>query len=608
MADDGAFDEFSTEYSATVAEHLKGRWPPDWIAAFEFDACMKADDEKEVFFGRDAATGDPVVLRATIGDAPDSADAEAELLRHLNHPGIPKVYRSCVELGSSFIAREFFPGDPLDRVVRHHTLSPAETTVVARQIAEILTYLHSQNPPVVHRDLKPANIIQCDDGTIALTDFGIARTVKDDADTDTRLLGTLGYAPPEQFGYAQSTPQTDIYALGVVMLFLLTGSTDRTDLATKVTDPHLRGIIAKCLEFDPRARFQSADEVLKRLKHDDKWKQKVVTGVGAPVLAVALFTGGWVANDLVTGPSAPSTGPSNTFSPSDVTSTPGNSDWPVIPAPAGVGSYADGGNYPGNITNGGFAVASESQVFVATETGIVVLNGDGSPAGHLAVTDVSSLSYFDGLLYFLSGDTIARMNPEASVPDELRTVLGGRVYVDSSHLYFEDGINGALTQANLIAQDTRVADDLSDVQYRLIGAGWEIVARGVDAELSAVDFASGRVYPLGVNAADATLWDGVLYYSQPDGTHRRDLASGDDSVLSSDTYRHMVATPTGLFGVSPSGTLAVVHVDGSTSTLVPHAVGSFCLAGGWIVYQDGGDSGPLRMMKTDGTADQSVPS
>ncbi|MGI6689201.1 MAG: serine/threonine protein kinase [Christensenellales bacterium] len=105
----------------------------------------------------------------------------------------------------------------------------------------MLTYLHGQTPAVIHRDIKPENIIRTSEKDIRLIDFGIARTFREDTDTDTQVIGTKPYMAPEQFGSEQSDNRADIYALGMVMLFLATGKPDRLLLKTaypyKSADP-----------------------------------------------------------------------------------------------------------------------------------------------------------------------------------------------------------------------------------------------------------------------------------------------------------------------------------------------------------------------------------
>lgn len=123
--------------------------------------------------------------------------------------------------------------------------------------------LHSAfEPPLIHRDIKPSNVIAPVHGTIALIDFGIARIYNPVGETDTVHLGTRSYAPPEQFGFGQTTVCSDVYSLGATLFCLLTGreatSTDRTAEFAAIEDSAFRGIVSRACAFDPHARYASA--------------------------------------------------------------------------------------------------------------------------------------------------------------------------------------------------------------------------------------------------------------------------------------------------------------------------------------------------------------
>ena len=123
-----------------------------------------------------------------------------------------------------------------------------------KQVIEGVGFLHKHG--IVHRDIKPSNVILTEDGRIILIDLNAAKFTNEFKDRDTRLIGTKGFAAPEQFGFGSSTPQTDIYALGVLMKTLLSDS---------VTNKKLSVIINKCLELNPDDRFKSVIQLKTRL-------------------------------------------------------------------------------------------------------------------------------------------------------------------------------------------------------------------------------------------------------------------------------------------------------------------------------------------------------
>lgn len=105
----------------------------------------------------------------------------------------------------------------------HGVLSEENAAFVIRSLCDILHKLHGNLPPIIHRDIKPSNIIFSSDGVVKLIDFNAARELRAEQNEDTRLMGTRRFAAPEQYGFGQSDPRTDIYALGITFYYMLTG-------------------------------------------------------------------------------------------------------------------------------------------------------------------------------------------------------------------------------------------------------------------------------------------------------------------------------------------------------------------------------------------------
>ncbi len=212
---------------------------------------------------------DPHATPDEQAQAADQFRHEAAILAHLSHPNLPNVYDYFEENGRFYLVMDYIPGETLaDRLSRSPKgLPPEEVVAWGIQLCDVLDYLHNQNPPVIFRDMKPANVMITPEGTIKLIDFGVARLFDPGKRTDTLKMGTAGYAPPEQYaGQGQTTPRSDIYALGVTLHELLTGD-DPTTHPFTFTPPHrlnpavspsLSATVMRAVSLDPADRFPSA--------------------------------------------------------------------------------------------------------------------------------------------------------------------------------------------------------------------------------------------------------------------------------------------------------------------------------------------------------------
>ena len=167
-------------------------------------------------------------------------------LQSCRHPYLPKLYEVIIADDSTTVIEEYIEGQSLGNA----ELSEKQLLSAVKELCSVLEFLHGKD--IIHRDVKPSNIILAKDGHIRLIDFDASRMPKDDLEQDTRLLGTRGYAPPEQYGFAQTDARADIYAFGITMKQLL---------GDKAQKPCYRRIIQKCINLDPDKRFQSAKQV-----------------------------------------------------------------------------------------------------------------------------------------------------------------------------------------------------------------------------------------------------------------------------------------------------------------------------------------------------------
>src|SRR5260221_705965 len=148
-------------------------------------------------------------------EAMDSFRFEADTLMRLRHPNLPRVYGRFSEGARHYLVMDFIQGQTLEQrqeAAGGKALAERDVLGWAAQLCAVLGYLHMQRPPIIFRDLKPANIMVTANGQIKLIDFGIARVFAPGRTRDTQVLGTPGFAPPEQYGKAQTDARADIYA------------------------------------------------------------------------------------------------------------------------------------------------------------------------------------------------------------------------------------------------------------------------------------------------------------------------------------------------------------------------------------------------------------
>ena len=175
-----------------------------------------------------------------------------QTLQKIKSPYLPKIFVIQENDNHLILIEEYIKGKTLDQ----QSFSKDEVKDIMHQLCECLDSLHKLNPPIIHRDIKPENIIY-HDNKVTLLDFGIARFLDSKKNKDTLILGSVGYAAPEQFGFQQSNPQTDIYALGKLMNYLLNGSLEHQDNIPL----DLKHIIIKATQLDYKNRYNSVKEM-----------------------------------------------------------------------------------------------------------------------------------------------------------------------------------------------------------------------------------------------------------------------------------------------------------------------------------------------------------
>ncbi len=185
-----------------------------------------------------------------------SADAYLPLIG-IKHPNLCRVHR--VIPGENAVVTEYVEGRVLSA---ERPMPEGEVRMIGISLFSALNELHKNN--IIHKDIKPSNIMLTNDGTVKVIDYGISRTFKPGGTSDTVNLGTRGYAPPEQFGFAQTDFRSDIYAAGVTLFELLTGGKPIDKLSEY--SGALKPVIRKCVSLDPAMRYSSAEEAKRALE------------------------------------------------------------------------------------------------------------------------------------------------------------------------------------------------------------------------------------------------------------------------------------------------------------------------------------------------------
>lgn len=242
------------EYKSDLQNPYKGMADEDLLEIMSFeevdyidgreDIVIVKDENERRFVKKILSTYDKSVYRYLMENP----------VEHM--PRILGVYEGANYL---LVIEEYIEGITLDRMLEQESLSKELAVNIAKDVCVILKDLHSRENPIIHRDVKPSNIMITKEGERILLDINVAKWVKEEAE-DTRLLGTLYYAAPEQLGYgfSASSEKTDIYAVGVLLNVLLTGKLPKEEKAGGT----LWNIIERCISLNVEERFSDQELIV----------------------------------------------------------------------------------------------------------------------------------------------------------------------------------------------------------------------------------------------------------------------------------------------------------------------------------------------------------
>jgi len=221
---------------------------------YEIIRVLSQKNESTVLLLRNRAADKKLVLRRYSAPVP-----AYDFLKTVESENLPIIYDSILLEDGQIVFEEYIDGITVADVVENGLYTYRGAKKVLIGVCDALALLQSNG--FVHRDIKPENIMISKDSTVKLIDLNASRKYTPSAEKDTVRLGTLGYASPEQFGFAQSGVQTDIYALGVLLNVMLTGRHPSSFLSKGKAGK----IVLKCTQIDPQSRFHSVEKLVAEL-------------------------------------------------------------------------------------------------------------------------------------------------------------------------------------------------------------------------------------------------------------------------------------------------------------------------------------------------------
>ncbi len=258
-------------------------------------SCIKYTDERQVYLARDPEDQQRVVLKVAKGQAGARLADEYVLLAGLSGGSFPRAKSLFVKDGYTCLIREYVAGITLRDYAETRQLSPAEAISYTLKALHIARQLHDQPVPLVHRDLSPGNFVLKPDGGFCLIDLDSVHAHDGEKQTDTVCLGTPGTAAPEQYGAGRSDMRADVFGLGKLLIYLLTGGYDLEQLEKRQPPKKLMGVIRRATQFDPAHRFASLAQLERALyaclprTRVRRWPATVLAACLA--LAVGAFVG-----------------------------------------------------------------------------------------------------------------------------------------------------------------------------------------------------------------------------------------------------------------------------------------------------------------------------
>lgn len=296
--------DFYTEYEKELKEQ---DFPDEILEEFTMESCIGSSEDGATYLFSQNATGKKCVVKVRSKLQKYRVDIEENVFQRLqeadssagqNNGKWHRLLKRIDTEENCFLVREYVEGENLeDYHRRKQELTEAEIAEIGMAVCEQLKELHEMPAPLIHRDIKPQNIVITPEREIRLIDFDSVRSYNEGKERDTYFLGTVQTAAPEQYGFEQTDPRTDLYGLGKTLLYLACGSYDDGDLEKTHYSSRLKRIIRKSVSLLKKERFKSASSMYEQL---DKCRRGVLYkkpriifgGVVAALVVIGAFLGG----------------------------------------------------------------------------------------------------------------------------------------------------------------------------------------------------------------------------------------------------------------------------------------------------------------------------
>lgn len=223
---------------------------------YRFVRNIRRSDDVTINVMENLHNGKRVLIKEILGNAV----VYNELIK-IRHKNIPIVYEVVSDGIYSIIIEEYIDGITVGDILETGVYSSEGVSTIVSQVSDALHFLHGRG--IVHRDIKPENIMISNEGEVKLVDFGISRIKGNVSGKDTVVLGTTGFAAPEQYGISETDARSDIYAIGILINVMLTGEHP----AKVMCKGKWRRIVNKCTKINPDERYQNVDEMIKSMKY-----------------------------------------------------------------------------------------------------------------------------------------------------------------------------------------------------------------------------------------------------------------------------------------------------------------------------------------------------